>query len=69
MLIYDYYQKRSSFLIGVARILDITGSLSFNERPNKRDIEHEDFYAIYIDWKTVGDDIKNATGTPFSLSE
>ena len=66
---YAYYQKKPSFLIGVARILDITVSLSFRERSYKSNSEYEDFYAIYSDWKAVGDDIKAAIGTPSLLSE
>ena len=56
--------ERSSFLIGVARILDITGSLSSHEKVYRHDSKYEDFYAIYNDWKAVGDDIKGAIGTP-----
>lgn len=66
---YAYHQKKPSFLIGVARILDITVSLSSHERSYKPDSKYEDFYAIYSDWKAVGDDIKGAIGTPFLLSE
>lgn len=69
MYLYGSYQKKPSFLIGVARILDITVSLSSHERSYKPDSKYEDFYAIYSDWKAVGDDIKGAIGTPFLLSE
>lgn len=69
MYLYGSYQKKPSFLIGVARILDITVSLSSRERSYKPNSEYEDFYAIYSDWKAVGDDIKGAIGTPFLLSE
>lgn len=65
---FSYHFKRhSSFLIGVARILDITTSLSSHKRLYKHNSGHEDSYAIYSDWKAIGDDIKGAIGGTFSL--
>lgn len=60
---YPYnFKQCNSFLIGVARILDITTSLSPRTKVYYygRDPEFEDFYAIYRDWKAIGDDIKNS---------
>jgi len=64
-----YPKKRPSFLIGVARILDITISLRSYKKPFGHNSEYEDFYAIYSDWKTVGNDLKDAMGSSYLLSK
>jgi len=53
-------RKYPSFLIGIARILDIRYSLNqsannFINKPIETDQE-----AIYSDWKAIGDDIRYA---------
>lgn len=60
---YLYHIKHyPSFLIGIARILDITGSLSPHKRWYKYNSEFEDSKAIYSDWKSVGDSLREALG-------
>lgn len=71
MELYSIYfsEKRPSFLMGIARILDITTSLDSHTKLYKYDSEYKDFYGIYSDWKIVGDDIKNAIGGTHLLSK
>jgi len=49
---------RPTFLSGMARILDLGGTLNeynYSSNPNKAD-----FYAIHSDWKVVGSEILKA---------
>ncbi len=58
---YHYHSKCfPSFLIGIARILDIKGSLNHHKHLYEYDSKFEDFNAIHSDWKAVGDDIRGA---------
>lgn len=66
---YFYFRKRPSFLIGIARILDITVSLSSYKKFDESNSESEDFCTIYNDWKAVGDDIRDAIGSTFMLTK
>ena len=45
-----------SFLMGIARTVDLFGLLNeYNTSPNDR---LADYYALYSDWKAVGDDMR-----------
>ncbi|MFO7321116.1 MAG: hypothetical protein DIU68_005270 [Chloroflexota bacterium] len=49
---------RPSFLSGVARLVDVLGTLNeYNSAPNGN---LADFYATRADWKAVGDDMWEA---------
>ena len=50
---------RVSFLEGVARIFDLSGTLS--EYNRSRTGEETDCQALLSDWKAVGDDIREAS--------
>jgi len=50
---------RASFLDGVARIFDFTGTLS--EYNRSRTGEEADYQALLSDWLAVGDDIREAS--------
>ncbi len=58
----DFLKQHPSFLIGIARIFDITGSLSLRRRLTRHNSGIEDSISIYTDWKKVGDDIKDVMG-------
>lgn len=50
---------RPSFLTGVARLVDVFGSLNnYNTSPSDSDA---DYNALYSDWAAVGDEIERAT--------
>jgi len=70
MQLYSYSNKRYHyFLIGIARILDITASLSPYKYLYKSDPEFEDFKAISNDWKFVISDIKNSMDSLSALTK
>ncbi len=49
---------RPSFLRGIARIFDVTGSLNeYNTSPTS---EQADYRALESDWRVVGEDIQEA---------
>lgn len=51
---------RPSFIEGVARIVDLGGTLSiYNESGTPEDA---DLSALFSDWKAVGEDLKSAIG-------
>jgi hypothetical protein len=53
-------KNRSAFFIGIARILDITSSLSSHKTRWLDDYNDIDFYAVLSDWEKIGDDIKSS---------
>lgn len=54
-----YLYANPSFLEGVARLMDISGSLS--EYNIARTPEEADMLALWADWQVVGDDLRQAT--------
>ncbi len=56
----DYLYAGASFLEGVARVLDLGGTLNvYNESETPGDA---DARALASDWQAVGDDIQSAIG-------
>jgi hypothetical protein len=53
-----YLYATPSFLEGVARLFDFTGSLNVYQCSDSP--EHADFKAISSDWIVVGDDLRKA---------
>ena len=51
----DYLFARPSFIEGVGRIVDLSGSLNTYNR--SRTPEEADARALYEDWKAVGHDL------------
>ena len=56
----DYIYARPSFLEGVARIMDIGGTL--NEYNYASDGQQADAIAIWSDWAVIGQDMYTAMG-------
>lgn len=54
----DYLFARPSFIEGIGRIVDLSGSLNtYNRAPTP---EEADARALYEDWKAVGHDLSVA---------
>lgn len=65
-IIYKYSLVRPSFIEGMARVLDIGGTLNprIIDKNNDRKADYE---AIYSDWENVGKDLHTAISQYKSL--
>ena len=54
----DFLYARPSFLEGMARVMDIGGTL--NEYNTFLSDEDADFFALSMDWHAVGQDMRDA---------
>ena len=56
----DFLYARPSFIEGMARIMDVTGSL--NEYNHAQDGQEADTIAIWSDWAMIGQDMRRVIG-------
>ena len=52
--------NKKSFIIGMASVLDIGGTLASYAKKNKKSGPQQDAEALGLDWEAVGNDIRTA---------
>jgi hypothetical protein len=59
----DFLFAQPSFLVGVARVLDLGGTLSAHSYNESRSPSEADARAIESDWAVVGQDMREGIAT------